>query len=321
MDPTLTTPSMHYWRMAPDPRLRPHVLCYFFAVPRAGVTPGLGLSGAAFAEEELLLPDGHSEVVFQLGGTFERRPLGDAAHRQVMRQSYVIGSRSHSVLTRDLGPVTVAGIKLDPRALRQLLGVPVSALRESTFTFDELRQRALLELEDAVAAAAARAAQSRGPSGRDVSARDVSALFDRHLLRALARLPPADAAVEQLLRHIRSRHGALSIMDWAQQRRIDARHLERRFTEAIGMTPKRYARIIRFKHGYHALLSGAAEPSAPRQPLPAPHRYLEGFYDQSHFNKEFKAFIGAAPSARLRATLRQATDITDHLLAGELAGG
>lgn len=107
-------------------------------------------------------------------------------------------------------------------------------------------------------------------------------------------------------------------MDWAHQRRVDARHLERRFADGIGMTPKRYARIVRFKHGYHTLLSGAAEPGASRPPL-QPHSYLDGFYDQSHFNKEFRAFIGAPPTARLRATLREATNISDHLLAGELS--
>jgi AraC-like DNA-binding protein len=309
MEPTLTTSNMRYWRMAPDPRLRPHVLCYFLAHPSSGES-GAAASFAregASPEDELLLPDGHSEIVFHLDGAFERWRLGEAARRQVMRRSYVIGSRSHSVLTRDLGPVTVAGVKLDPRALRWLLGIPISELRDSTVALDELGQRGLIELEGTVA--------------RATSSSDVAAVLDRYLLRALRDLPPADAAVGQLLRHIRASRGALSIMEWIHERRVDARHLERRFADSMGMTPKRYARIVRFKHGYHALLAGAAEPATSRGPLSAPHRHLDGFYDQSHFNKEFRAFVGAPPTARLRATLLQATSITDHLLAGELSGG
>jgi len=297
MEPTLMTSSMRYWRMAPDPRLRPHVLCYFLARPSRGE--------ALSQEDELLLPDGHSEIVFHLDGAFERWQLGGAAGRQVMRRSYVIGSRSRSVLTRDLGPVTVAGIKLDPRALRWLLGIPLTELRDSTVTFDELGQPGLVQLEHAVAGAP--------------SASDVVAALDRYLLHALGDLPPADAAVDQLLRRIRSSRGALAIMEWVRERRVDARHLERRFADAVGMTPKRYARIVRFKHGYHALLAGAARPASSRGPLAVPHRHLDGFYDQSHFNKEFRAFIGAPPSARLRATLSQAMSISDHLLAGELS--
>jgi len=326
MVPTLSTPSMHYWRMAPDPRLRPHVLCYFLARPTPGASTSAAVArSSAPREEELLLPDGHSEIVFQLDGAFERWQLGEAAQRHVMRRSYVIGSRSHSVLTRDLGPVTVAGIKLDPRALRELLGTPLSELRDSTVTLAELGQRRLIGLESAVASAvSARAPSGSDPSARDPSAVDVAAVLDRFLLQALGALPPASAAVEQLLRQIRASRGALAIMEWAHERRVDARHLERRFAEAMGMTPKRYARIIRFKHGYHALLSQpglsrAAEPTLSRPSFALAHRHLDGFYDQSHFNREFRAFIGAAPSARLKATLPQATSISDHLLAGELS--
>lgn len=302
MNPTLTTPSMRYWRMAPDARLRPHVLCYFFAQP--GDAALGSVSGAAHEREELLLPDGHSEIVFQLGGEFERWSLGEAARRHVMRQSYVIGNRSHSVLTRDLGPVTVAGVKLDPRALRHLIGHPLIELEESILSLVDLGQRGLLELEGAVASAR--------------SAGEVAAALDAYLLRALLDLPPADAAVSQLLRHLRESRGALPIMEWIRERRMDARHLERRFADAVGLTPKRYARVVRFKHGYHALLASAAEPGPRSAPLAA-RAHLDGFYDQSHFNKEFRAFIGAPPTARLNATLRPGTSISDHLLANELA--
>jgi AraC-like DNA-binding protein len=302
MDPTLVTPNMCYWRMTPDPRLRRHVLCYFFARPwpcevhesREGSS-----SEPPPVEDELLLPDGHSEIVFGIDGAFERWQVGQPDRRGIMRHSYVIGSRSHSVLTRDLGPVTVAGVKLDPRALRQLIGIPLVEFRESTLPLGELGcgpvGRALSDVEGAIADAR--------------SARAVADVLDRYLLGALREPPPADAAVDELLRQIQHHRGALSIMDWTRQRRIDTRHLERRFATAIGMTPKRYARIVRFKHSYRALVAGASPAGM----------HLDGFYDQSHFNREFRAFIGAAPTARLKSTMGQATRISDHLLAAELS--
>jgi transcriptional regulator GlxA family with amidase domain len=104
-------------------------------------------------------------------------------------------------------------------------------------------------------------------------------------------------------------------MQWLRASGCDARHVERCFSAATGLTPKRYARVVRFKHGYHDLV--AQQPRAARSHAARSH--LDGFCDQSHFNKEFRTFIGAAPTARLTATMGPATCISDHLLAGELS--
>jgi hypothetical protein len=150
MHPTMICSNMRYWRMRPDPRLRPLVLCYFLARPPNDES--LVAATHPADEDELLLPDGHAEIVFTLDGAYERWPLGELQRRHVMRQSYMIGGRSHSVLTRDLGAVTVAGVKLDPRALRSMIRTPLDEFREATLSLRDLGDRALLDLEDAMGA-------------------------------------------------------------------------------------------------------------------------------------------------------------------------
>ena len=137
---------MHYWRLLPDARLRAWVHCYWWVEPardeRAGKTaPSL---------PDLLLPDGHSELVFRLSGQFTRWQL-DAFARACMNQSYVIGGRAKSVLAQSPGGLRLAGVKLEPRALRSLLDMPLNAFRDNTVGFAELGHRALLVLEDQVA--------------------------------------------------------------------------------------------------------------------------------------------------------------------------
>ena len=293
MQPTLICNDMHYWRLRPDPRLRPWVLCYFLARPLASA-PRL----ARPQEEELLMPDGHSEIVFNLDSCYERWAVGQPDRRQVMRQSYVIGGRSHSVLTRDIGPVTVAGVKLDPRALRWLIATPLSEFRDATLALPELNQPALLELEQ-------RVAHCR-------TAPELAQLLDEYLLRALRELQAPRHPVDHLLAELRATRGALPIMTWLRDNGYEARTMQRRFCAATGLTPKRYARIVRFKHSYHELVT---------QRQRALRAHLDGFSDQSHFNKEFRAFVGAAPTSRLLATMGPATNISDHLLAGELSPG
>lgn len=289
MNPTMICDDMHYWRMRPDPRLRPWVLCYFLARP-------LAARPERPPEEELLMPDGHSEIVFNVDSAYERWQVGQPEQRQVMRESYLIGGRSHSVLTRDIGAVTVAGVKLDPRALRWLIATPLSEFRDTTLSLRALNRAALLELEQ-------RVAQAR-------TAPELARLLDAYLLGALREMPAGLRPVDQLLREIRVTRGALPIMHWLRQNGHDARSMERRFCAATGLTPKRYARIVRFKHSYHDLVT-----ERPRS-LKA---HLDGFCDQSHFNREFRAFIGAAPMKRLMATMGPAMNISDHLLAGELS--
>ena len=79
---------------------------------------------------------------------------------------------------------------------------------------------------------------------------------------------------------------------------------------STGMTPKQYARVIRFKRIYHTLLNrGRAKETLSSQ--------LEGYYDQSHFNREFRFFTGLAPRAKLAGNMTHAMKITDHLVEME----
>ena len=132
--------------------------------------------------------------------------------------------------------------------------------------------------------------------------------MDQFFLRALANAAPAHARVDALVREIHARRGALSILDWLRGHRFDPRNFERRFSEAMGMTPKRYARVIRFKHHYHLVTSGRSSAE-----------FLHGFHDRSHFNREFRSFVGVPPSKAMNAALEQGTCISDALLASELA--
>ena len=130
MNPTLVRGDMRYWRMQPDERLRPWVICYFLVEPTGQIPPNERPPPGS--QQQLLLPDGYSEIVFKLDAAFERWAIGHPDERAVMSSSYLIGGRSHSVLTRNLGAVRLAGAKLDSRLLRAVIGIPLNEFRDST---------------------------------------------------------------------------------------------------------------------------------------------------------------------------------------------
>ncbi len=69
---------------------------------------------------------------------------------------------------------------------------------------------------------------------------------------------------------------------------LSERQLERRFRARVGVSPKRYARLRRFERAM-ALLDGPATLTEVA--------YAAGYYDQSHFIREVRAFAGRAPGA------------------------
>ncbi len=286
MQPTLIRDQLEYWLLRPDARLAGRVRCYF--VVDAGTS--------SYEHDELLLPDGYAEIVFALDAGYERWAVGEA-RRSVMKRSYVIGGRSHSVMTSGSRRLKLVGVKLEPQALRRMIGVPLGEFRDATLDMRDLNHRPLLELEDAIAGSP--------------SVDDIAATLDRFFLRQMD-ADSGDPAVNRMVDEIRGSRGMLSIARGREALGMDERTIERRFADAIGMTPKKYARIVRFKHSYHELLTRGA--AAPRE---AGH--LEGYYDQSHFIREFRHFTGTTPKALLARRTPSSTAVTDHLLRGDLS--
>ncbi len=104
----------------------------------------------------------------------------------------------------------------------------------------------------------------------------------------LSRMKPSkpDLIVAKALDHIYKSHGDIRITDLSRTMNISQSPLEKRFRNVVGTSPKKFASIVRFKH----IIREADE----QRSLTA-LGYDAGFYDQSHFIKEFKKFTGDTP--------------------------
>lgn len=82
-------------------------------------------------------------------------------------------------------------------------------------------------------------------------------------------------------------NGMCNVKDLAYQCCISQRHFERNFKEHTGFSAKSFSRIIRF----NALLSKLDYPNKSFTEIALDF----GYYDQSHFINDFKAFSGYSP--------------------------
>lgn len=94
-----------------------------------------------------------------------------------------------------------------------------------------------------------------------------------------------DMLVVQALNLIYERNGNIRITELSDLLNISQSPLEKRFRRVVGASPKKFASIVRLKH----ILKNNQKSSLTGIGLDA------GFYDQSHFIREFKRFTGESP--------------------------
>jgi AraC-like DNA-binding protein len=83
--------------------------------------------------------------------------------------------------------------------------------------------------------------------------------------------------------------GRASVGELANGLRYTRKRLIARFRDHVGLSPKTMARVVRFERAVRLLRSG--EPVGG-----AEIAYRCRYYDQAHFNREFREFTGRTPT-------------------------
>lgn len=113
------------------------------------------------------------------------------------------------------------------------------------------------------------------------------AIVEQFLISKMLPVQP-DKLVLNALAIIHQHKGSIRISELASQLNISQSPLEKRFRKAVGASPKKFASILRLRH----ILQEKQHPGTDELMDLA---YQAGFYDQSHFIKEFKNFTGETP--------------------------
>lgn len=110
-------------------------------------------------------------------------------------------------------------------------------------------------------------------------------VMERFLCSRLRPLQP-DRLVLSAIALIQQQEGSIRIKALAEQLAISQSALEKRFRKIVGASPKKFAAIIRMQH-----VLKSYRPDRLLTEL----GYEAGFYDQSHFIKEFSHYTGDTP--------------------------
>lgn len=202
--------------------------------------------------------------------------FGPSARRGLDVHAMGVQQRVHRKLIRAGQRTVTARLRLG--ATRVLLGVSASAITGRIVALEELWGEAVTRrLFDRLAATR--------------STMEAAAIVERVVSDRLA-VMDARSDWPQLALEAAERLASATVSAVAADLGVSERHLRRVFREAIGVSPKAFARLTRF----HRALRAAREDGRARWGSIAVET---GYYDQAHLIDEFRAIAGVTPRALL----------------------
>ncbi len=241
---------------------------------------------------QMILPSGHMQIVISLGApNLTDCSAGLLAPAQPQSFAVLVGiySRYQVIDTADLAHLI--GIVFRPGGT-----MPFFAERTDLFTNLET------SLEDIWG--------TNARSLRDQLAESYTprAKFDALEAALLQRLRQGrTAAPHRLVHHalsvLDSAPGATTVTELSRATGLSSRRLSQLFAQHVGVSPKLYARIRRFQQAVAMLHRGDDIPWAELA-------LTCGYYDQSHFANDFRAFSGISPTTYTAASRPWSNHIT-----------
>jgi AraC-like DNA-binding protein len=119
------------------------------------------------------------------------------------------------------------------------------------------------------------------------------ALVEDFLLTKLCYHKP-DQLVVAALKRIQHSVGNIRMAELAEELCISQDAFEKRFRKAVGISPKQFSFIIRMK--------SVIDNGRNKNQLLSEIAFEAGYFDQPHFNKDFKLFTGLAPKDFFKAS-------------------
>lgn len=179
-------------------------------------------------------------------------------------------------------------VSLTPLGARAVYGMPAAELAHRLVPLEELLGALGVELVDRLRAATTCAARFTA--------------LDELLLRAVGRGAGGDRLcrirpeVAEAWRRLVAGRGRVQVGAVAAELGWSRRHLTERFRGEVGLSPKTFARVLRFEHAH--------EWAAARNPLPwADVATISGYADQAHLVRDWREFTGRSPTAWRRSEL------------------
>lgn len=226
---------------------------------------------------EKIIPQNNIELMFNLERPFgvpNRPPAGRS-----FRRAWIAGMQQEWLLVTPqyerTEPSYLLSVRMPPLGAYRVLDLPLGEVAHDVIELDAA-------LGDEVNRVHERIGDTTEPGLQFAILCD---FVRRRVARSGARLH-ADARMA--VGALAESHGAARIEDLCRSLGVSRKHLGSLFRAHVGLAPKAYARVFRFRRAVDLVQRGK-RPDWTRVAMAC------GYYDQAHFNREFREFAGMSP--------------------------
>lgn len=265
---------MNYQVYSPIQELQPFVKCFWT----------LEDDGIEQAVKQRVLPDGCMEMIFHYGDLY--RQYFEDGSSIIQPKSFVFGQITSYIEIEPTGVTGLVAARFLPDGLTPFLEIPVSSLENKAVNISNVFGKKGKELEVKVIASNNNAERIK--------------LIETFLLSRLVDPQTINTVTKNCVDIIFRSQGQLDVVELAGKLKINRRNMERKFVSAIGLSPKQLSRVVRLQ----ATLKMLEQKNFSSLTSLA---YENGYYDQSHFIKDFKEFTGISPKLFFSENLKLAT--------------
>ncbi|MEO7359043.1 MAG: helix-turn-helix domain-containing protein, partial [Gemmatimonadaceae bacterium] len=227
---------------------------------------------------ERSFPRVYSEIILQLGPCFREVDMAGQSKDFFPQACFGGATTRPSVIEAPDAVCWVIGIQLHAAGASLLSRAPASEVINAT-----------ISLDDALGKHAHCLAE------RCYDAPSVRARFDlvsEFIVQRIATHAYADRAISWASAVLRNSNGQSAIGSLQQATSYSKSRFVTLFREQTGMTPKQYARILRFRNSLQLLQQGGRLSDAA---------LMAGYYDQAHMYRDFAEFAQMTPSTWVQA--------------------
>lgn len=253
---------MNYQTFEPDQDLTAFIKCYWTLESPKEKT----------AEKQTIVPDGSMEMIFHYGDLYKQ--YLDNGNSIIQPRCFVIGQLTRPLEIEPTGETRIFSVRFHPEGFLPFTTVPIKEMENTAVLLEKLLGKAGQEIGQQILNAN--------------STSDKIKLIEKFLLDRLTNIETIDRVVRSTVETIITANGKLPVDELSRLTKVNRRQLLRKFSSAIGLSPKQLSRTIRLQAALKMLLidqfSNLSELA-----------YENEYYDQAHFIKEFKEFTGSTP--------------------------